>query len=566
MTDTVVRGAQVVDGTGRPGFRADVGITDGLVTEIGDVDTTGARVVEADGLVLAPGFVDVHTHYDAQVLWDGACTPSPLHGVTTVIGGNCGFTLGQAGPEHAGYLVPLLARVEGIPLDALEQGVDWSWRTTAEYFACFEGTLVPNAGFLAGHSAIRRVVMGERAVGENATDDDLDAMERILRQAIGEGALGFSSSNAGTHHDGSGDPVPSRFADEQELFRLSRVVGEVPGTMIEYIPLRPANEMARMAAMSLVSGRPLNWNVLQPSATKKDYYRADLASTTYAEEMGAVVKALMLPCPLDQRINLRTGFMFDALPGWPDVIRLPVPERVAALRDPAVRERLREGAVAAGVRRRELTDWTSHIVCEVTNPANAGLVGRTIGEIAAERGADPFDVLLDLSVSDDLNTVVLPRAIGWDDDTWKDRAELWQDPHILIGASDAGAHLDMISTFSMTTRMLGEAVRERQLVSLEDAVHLLTDRNARFYGLRGRGRVAEGWVADLVLFDPERVGPGTIATRNDLPAGAGRLYSDAEGIEKVLVAGREVVGSNGLTGDTPGTLLRPGRDTEASQS
>jgi N-acyl-D-aspartate/D-glutamate deacylase len=561
MSRYVLSGGTLVDGTGAPARVADVLVDGGRVVGVGDVDTTGARRVDVGGLVVAPGFVDVHTHYDAQVLWEPACTPSPLHGVTTVIAGNCGFTLAQAGPEHAGYLLPLLARVEGIPIETLEAGVDWSWRNTAEYFDRIDG-LVMNAGFLAGHSAIRCAAMGDRAVGETATDDDLAAMESVLREALTAGALGFSSSNAVTHYDGNGDPVPSRAANETELFRLCRVVSEFPGTGLEYIPARAADEMSRMAAMSLIAQRPLNWNILFVSAEKEALYRGDVAAGAYAESVGAVVRALTLPTTFDTRLNLRTGFILDSLPGWAEIIKLPVDERVRVLRDPAVRARMREGAIAAGARRRELADWGAHRVCETFAPEQADLVGRTIGEIAAERGTDPFDTLIDVSIVDDLRTVIMPRPVGESDASWQHRAAVWLDPNTLIGASDAGAHLDMITTFSYATTLLGDAVRGRHLLSLEQAVHLLTDRPARHYGLRDRGRVEEGWLADLVVFDPTRIGPGEVATRFDLPGGAGRLYGEGVGIERVLVGGTDIVTAGKLTGDTPGTLLHAGRDTE----
>jgi N-acyl-D-aspartate/D-glutamate deacylase len=559
--DLVIRGGSVVDGTGSAPRRADIGVVDGRVVDVGEIEDTADRVIDATGMVVAPGFIDVHVHYDAQVLWDPTLAPSTLHGVTTMIGGNCGFTLGQAGPEHADYLVRLLARVEGIPLETLQAAVDWSWRDTAGYFARIEGSVGPNIGFLAGHSAIRRQVMGDRCIGGTATEHDLEQMEAVLRDALGAGALGFSSSNAATHNDGAGDPVPSRFANEVELFRLCAVLADFEGTTLEHIPVRGADEIARMATMSLMAKRPLNWNILQVGAERTDDLRADLAASTHARSVGAVVRALTLPALSEQRLNLLSGFIFDSLPGWESIFKLPIRERMAAFADPTVREQLQRGAELAGARRAELRDWATHVVAETFAPELAGCMGRTTGDIAAERGTTPFDTLLDLSISDGLRTVVMPRPVGDDDASWAIRAETWRSEDVLLGASDAGAHMDMLATFSYATRLLAEAVRRRGLLSLEETIRLLTDWPARHFGLRDRGRLSPGYWADIVVFDPDSIGPGTVTTRQDLPGGASRLYSEADGIEHVIVNGRTLAERGKLTGDLPGTLLRSGRDT-----
>jgi N-acyl-D-aspartate/D-glutamate deacylase len=561
--DLVVKGGTVVDGTGAPGRRADVGVRDGRIVAIGTLDERADRVIDAEGLVVAPGFVDCHVHYDAQVLWDPTLAPSTLHGVTTMIGGNCGFTIGQAGPEHADYLVRLLARVEGIPLETLQAAVDWTWHDTAGYLdRVEEGQVGPNIGFLAGHSTIRRQVMGERAIGATATDDELARMEAVLRASIEAGALGFSSSYAATHNDGAGDPVPSRFANETELFRLCAVLADYEGTTVEHIPVRAADEMARMATMSLLARRPVNWNILQVGAARSTEVRSDLAASEHARRLGAVVRALTLPALSEQRLNLVTGFIFDSLPGWDSIFKLPIPERIAAFSDPATREQLRRGAELAGARREELKDWADHTIAETFAPELAGLVGRKVGEVAAERGTSPFDTLLDIAVADDLRTIFMPRPIGTDDASWKLRAETWRSPDVLLGASDAGAHMDMLATFRFTTELLAEGVRRRQLLTLEEAVRLITDWPARHFGLRQRGRVAEGWFADLTVFDPDTVEPSLVSTRTDLPGGAARLYGEAEGIHHVVVNGRSLVEDGKLSGDLPGTVLRSGRDTE----
>jgi len=565
MLDVRVIGGTVIDGTGAPGRRADIGISDGRVVAVGDVDEQAARTIDADGLVVTPGFVDIHTHYDAQLFWDPAATPSPFHGVTTVIGGNCGFTIAPVETTQADYLMRMLARVEGMPLESLTTGVPWGeWRTFGELLDKLDaiGPAV-NAGFLVGHSAIRRCVMGDET-DRAAKPDEIDAMTQLLDAALASGGLGFSSSKAATHNDAAGHPVPSRAAELEEFLELCRVVARHEGTTVEVIPaIAPFNADAidLMAQMSVAAQRPVNWNVLGVSSARPDAHVHQLAASDYASERGGRVVALTVPGPMRFHITFKTGFILDALPGWAPIMALPPVEKMAALRDPAVRQQLRDGAMsdeAGGLR--TMANWPHILIVETFAPENAGLAGRTFGDVARERGGDVFDVVCEIVLADELRTVMLPRTWSDDDETWKMRAATWQDPRVVLGASDAGAHLDMIDTFNYTTTMLA-ACRDRGLLPIEHAVRLLTDTPARLYGMNGRGRVADGWFADLVLFDPARIGPGPISTRFDLPGGAGRLYGEAEGISEVLVNGTAIVRDGELTGDRPGTLLRSGRDT-----
>jgi N-acyl-D-aspartate/D-glutamate deacylase len=562
VLDVKVAGGSVVDGTGTGRRKADVGIRDGRIVAIGEIDEPAVRTIDASGLVVAPGFVDIHTHYDAQAFWDPALTPSPLHGVTTVVGGNCGFTIAPLAASEADYLMRMLSRVEGMPLESLAAGVPWDWQTFGEYLDRLDGTLAVNAGFLVGHSALRRVAMGDRS-HEPATDDDLAAMCRMLGESLTAGGLGFSSSQAPTHNDGDGEPVPSRAATRDELVALSRVVGDHPGTTLEFIPtVGPFSDehVALMAAMSASAGRSLNWNVLVVGGGS-DTYQSQLAASDRAAEQGGRVLALTVPAVMQLHLNFRSGFLFDALPGWGPTMALPDEEKMRALTDPDVRRQLRESAESDTGLFRAMLRWDRLQIGETFAPENQTLSGRTVADVAAERGADPFDALLDVVVSDDLRTVLMPPARGDDPESWRLRSEAWRDPRVVVGASDAGAHLDMLTTFSYSTSLLA-ANRAHELLPLEEAVHLLTDVQARLYGIRDRGRIAEGWHGDVVVFDENRVGPGPVHTRYDLPAGAGRLYAEAEGIEHVLVNGTEIVAGGALTGDRPGTLLRSGQDTE----
>jgi N-acyl-D-aspartate/D-glutamate deacylase len=565
--DLAIKDGTVVDGTGGAARRADVGIRDGRVVAIGDLDGTATRTIDATDLVVAPGFVDLHTHYDAQLLWDPTASPSPMHGVTTVFGGNCGFALAPGGDAHVDYLSRLMARVEGIPLPALQQGVPWDWKTFGEYLDRVEsGGIAVNAGFLCGHSAVRRVVMGEYAVGNAASDDQLAQMERMLHEALDAGAMGFSTSQAPTHNDGNGDPVPSRAATREELIRLAAAIRSHAGTQLELIIPGCLNgfsddEFDLMSEMSRVADRPLNWNVLGVMSAGNHEHQLD-AGTRAAQRGGRVV-ALTLPQGMRIRLSFLTGFVLDGLPGWRETFALPVEERMRALADPEVRRRLDAQARSpeAGVLA-NLARWERLEIIEGFTERTRALEGRRVDSIAREQGADPFDVLCDIVIADGLRTGLRPDFGGPEpDDVWKMRAEVWRDPRAVVGGSDAGAHLDMMCGASYSTFVVGDAVRAGH-IGLEEAVHLLTEVPARLYGVRDRGRLVEGAHADVVCFDPATVGPAGERTHDDLPGGASRIVADARGMHHVLVGGTEIVRDGAYTGATPGVVLRSGRDTD----
>jgi N-acyl-D-aspartate/D-glutamate deacylase len=564
VVDVVIRGGTVVDGTGAASFVADVSVAHGRVVALdapGSASADGGREIDADGLVVAPGFVDVHTHLDAQVFWDPACTPLPQHGVTTALAGNCGFTIAPLAPENADYLMRMLARVEGIPLEALEAGVPWSWKTTAEYLDAVQlAEPVVNLGFMVGHSALRRAVMGADAVGGVADTRQVEAMQALLREGLAAGGFGFSSSWSRSHWDGDGEPVPSRAASRDELLALCSVLVDFPGTQVEFLPTNENfgdEHLDVMASMSLASGRPLNWNVYIPRGNQPDQCARKLSASDYARERGAQVFALTYPDVIRARMTF-LGAGFDPMPGWAPVMALASSEKLAALQDPEVRARLLAGSQSpeAGNYRDTVADWANMTVAETFAPEHRGYEGRTLGDIGRERGQDPFDALLDIVVGDDLRTGLTPVPPAADDDSWALRVESWTDPRVVLGASDAGAHLDLIATYDWAPRFLALA-RDRAGLPIEDSVRRVTSVQADLYGLAGRGRIEPDAVADIVVFDPERIGPGRVTWRDDLPAGAGRLSSEPTGIEHVLVAGVEVVRGTELTGRRPGRVLRP---------
>ncbi|MFJ7341382.1 amidohydrolase family protein [Streptomyces sp. NPDC101110] len=571
MLDHVIKGVTVVDGTGTPAFTADVGIKDGRIAAIGQVTRRARSVEDASGLVLAPGFVDPHTHYDAQLFWDPYATPSLNHGVTTVVGGNCGFTLAPlhpGRPEDADYTRRMMSRVEGMALVALEQGAPWSWHSFGEYLDALEGRIAVNAGFMVGHCALRRYVMGPGAVGGQPSQEQLAAMVRLLREAMDAGAWGLSTTQSTSHSDGDGQPVASWHAQPAELLALSRAVGECEGTQIEAIVAGCLDqfsdaEIDLFVEMSAVAGRPLNWNVLTIDAAVPERVPRQLLASEQARKAGGRVVALTMPILTPMNMSLGTFCALNLIPGWGPVLGLPVPERIRKLRDPDVRAELlrRADSKEAGVFRR-LANFGRYVIGDTYSEANAGLTGRVVGDIAKERGQEPFACLVEICARDDLRTVLWPMPADNDPASWALRAETWQHEDVLLGGSDAGAHLDRMCGAPYTTRFLGDCLRGRRLVGLEQAVKMLTDDPARLFGLRDRGRIEEGRHADLVLLDPERIDAGPATLVHDLPGDSPRLDSRALGVRAVWVNGVEAIRDDVVTGAVPGRVLRSGRDTE----
>jgi N-acyl-D-aspartate/D-glutamate deacylase len=567
VLDVAIRGGDVVDGTGAERRRADVGIRDGRVVEIGAVTESARADIDASGRIVAPGFVDIHTHIDAQVFWDPALTPSSLHGVTTMLAGNCGFTLAPLDDEAAAYLVPMLSVVEVMPLAALEAGVPADWRTTGEYLDRIDGTLALNAGFSVGHSALRRVVMGDDANRRAGTAAEVERMADLLRDGLAAGGLGFSSSWGVAHVDASGDPVPSRLADLDELRALAAVCADFDGTALEFIPPRVDAfgdvEREVLTALTAAAKQPLNWNIYRVMAQTKAAAHALVAATNGKSQRHAQsgrVVGLTMPIPSRARFSFATGFVLEALPGWHDVMRLPLDERRRALMSLDVRARLAASAATNPVLA-EIADWGNRVIAEVFDESLADVVGRRVDDLAAERDITAFDALLDIVCADDLRTLFTRPETFLSDDDWRATAEVLREGGMIIGGSDAGAHLDFTAYFDYPVYVLEHGVRNSGVLALEDAVAMLTSVPARLAGLRARGELHGGSFADIVVFDEHTVGSGPMQTRFDLPTGAGRLYAEPAGIDCVLVNGRPVVSAGAVTGATPGTLLRSGRDT-----
>jgi len=572
MYDLLIQGGLMVDGTGAPRVTADVAVVDGRIAAIGDLAGSEAtEVIDATGKVVCPGFVDPHTHYDAQLFWDPYATPSCQHGITSVVMGNCGFSIAPLGDDSdAEYLAAMLVRVEGMSPAALAEGVDWNWRSFGDFLGRFEGKLGVNVAGMVGHSALRRMVMKDDAVRREATAGELVQMQRILAQSLEAGGLGFSTSRSFTHSDGDGRPVPSRTAAVDEVVALCGVCAEYPGTTLEWVADGCMNgftddEVDLMTRMSLAARRPVNWNVLTIDAARPDDYRNQLAACDRVAEAGGRAVALTMPILVGMNMHFHSFCALYSLPDWGDVMNMEHAEKVDALGDPETRRFLEERAASpdAGVFSR-LTGWGLYRIGDTFSDANEGLKGRLIGDIARERGQRDFYTLLDIVLADDLRTVLWPGPTDDDPSSWLMRQAAWDHDHVMIGGSDAGAHLDRMAGASYTTQWLADCLRGRQLATLEGAISHMTDVPARFFGIRERGRIAEGWHADLVVLDPATVGAGEFQMRNDLPGDSPRLYADAIGIERVYVNGTCTVVDGTPTGNLPGSVIRSGTDTETT--
>ncbi len=567
MLDYIFRGGSVVDGTGSPARTADVGVKDGRIVAVGAIDDDAEEIVDTTGKILAPGIIDPHCHYDAQLLWDPQATPSNFHGVTTIVNGNCGFGLAPLTPGDGDYLRRMMARVEGMPIAALEQGVEWNWESFPEYLDRLDGAIGVNAAFMAGHCAIRRYVMGDDAVASEATTDQTDQMAALLDQMLKAGALGFSTGRS-SHQDGDGKPVASRWATDDEILALCDVVKANEGTTLEVIvegclDTFSDDEITFLTDMSLRGGRPVNWNVLSVDSADPERTWHQIGASERAAERGGRIIALTMPILVPMNMNFHSFCALNMLPGWGDVLAGPAEDRMPRLRDAEVRRQMASAAAdnTTGALRR-LIDFPNYVIGDTYSAENEGLTGKRVHEIATERGADPFDTLIDIVLADDLQTVVWPSATDNDPASWELRAEIWDSEHVMIGGSDAGAHLDRMCGAPYPTKWIGDCLRGRELTSMERAIQMMTTEPAGLFGITDRGQVAAGHHADLWVFDPETVDATMVRLVDDLPGASSRLMCDAVGVELVMVNGVPIVRDGETTGAVPGTVLRSGIDTE----
>jgi N-acyl-D-aspartate/D-glutamate deacylase len=445
--------------------------------------------------------------------------------------------------------------------------VPWTWSTFGEYLGALEGNLGVNAGFLVGHCALRRKVMGDERGEEVATDEEISAMRTLLAESLAAGGLGFSSSQSRTHSDGDGRPISSRHADRREMLAFCEEVAAHEGTTLEYITngcldAFSDEEVDLMTTMSVTAQRPLNWNVLTVDARSADRIAHQLAASSKAAEAGGRIVALTMPTLVPMNMSFRNHCALFLIPGWGDVMGLPLEERMTRLADPDVRNSLDQLARSkeAGVFR-GLSRWGTYTIGDTYAEVNEGCAFRTVEDIANERGTAAFDTLLDIVLADDLRTVLWPNTDDGDESSWTMRAEIWSDPRAMVGGSDAGAHLDRMCGSNYPTAFLHDCLHGRKLVPVEKAIQMMTEQPAQLFGLRERGVLAEGYAADVVVFDPETVGSEPARLVHDLPGDTPRLFAGSFGVLRVLVNGVETVRDGAPTGAVPGSLLRSGRDT-----
>ena len=527
---TLLRGALVVDGSGAPAERLDVAIAGESIAEIGEPGTVrGDEIVELDGLVLAPGFIDPHTHFDAQVLWDRDLTPSCWHGVTTVIMGNCGFGVAPTRPAHHDTIVRTLEHVEGMSADALRAGITWTFETFGEYLDHLRAAPPRlNVAVMVGHTPLRLYVMGDAAMEREATDDELRTMEAIVEDAVRAGAIGFATSRSANHQGAFGRPVPSRFASLEEVTRLARAANRNGRRVVQLAvgpDLRAPEELAALAA---AAGGPVTWTALLADRGQRGSSLARLAATRQASrELWAQIACR----PIVMQITFAEPSAFGMCPAFAEVLALNEADRARRYRDDSWRARAR----------RELDERWGHRYGDTTvaeSERHTELCdGRSVAQLAAERGVHPLDLMLDLALEEHLATRF--RVVLVNDDV-DEIADLLHADGALLALSDAGAHASQLCDACYTTDLLGQWVRERRSISLERAIWHLSGHPASVFGFADRGRIAVGRRADLVAFDPATVAPGELVRVTDLPGGADRLVAPSRGIEHVWVNGTAI--------------------------
>ena len=507
--------------------------------------------------MLTPGFVDIHTHYDAQLFFEPTASPSSWHGVTTVVTGNCGFTFAPAGPEDLSWLLRMLAKVEGMSVDSLAEGVDFAGGSFGDFLGALEGRVAVNMAAYVGHAAVRRSVMGDAASQRRANQEEIAAMQALVRQAMADGAFGFSTSQLDVHADHDGRPVPPNLAGPDELVALASVLAEFDEGVVQFAPRTASDgyspeDQATMLAMARASGnKAVNLSILmgRPESTRPWRFNLDFLEAAAAEGLRLYPMASVNPKGI--HFTFTDTFVFDEMPAWRAMMGLSPQPRKARLRDPAARARLRE-EWADPTGRALVYSWDATKVAAVDDPAHTGYVGRSIAESAATAGADPLDFLLDLALDEDLRTVfVFDRPEQLTDVL----ALLLRHPLSMAGSSDGGAHLTSFCGADYPTRLLTECV-ERGDLNFEAAVAKLTLNPAMAHGLWDRGVIRPGAVADLVLLDRSRLAVGPIRFAQDLPAGATRLLWDQEGYVATIVAGEVIVDDGKPTGALPGSVLR----------
>jgi N-acyl-D-amino-acid deacylase len=554
--DLLVKNGLIVDGSGMPAFRGDVGVKDGKITEIGKLSSPAEKTVDADGRAVAPGFIDNHCHYDAQVTWDPLCTFSPEHGATTVIFGNCSLSLAPVRKGTEERLAEFLSYVEAIPMSVLKT-VDFDWETIPQYMEHLDKRLGINVGNLIGHTAVRHYVLRDECQKSGATDDQIKQMQDVVRQGMEAGALGLSVSREKGHFDPQGVPIPALWADEKEIFALADVLRDMGTGTIQagggqYVELKDG----MMRRLAEASGRTVVYNSLSQTMRRPDEWKQHMARVDETAAMGIRAYPMCSPNRVTQDFTMKNSQVFRGLPTWHPILLMSDADKLRLYADPEVRAKLHEEAVvnkpdsAVGISK---TWWNYIWVNEPALKKNEWMQFKNIGEIAEAQGKRVVDAFLDLVVEEKLETRFLQAENNIDDEALK---QILTYPNAVIGLGDGGAHVQFHGGYGYLTKLLGEWVREKQAMTLEQAVRRLTFDSASTFGLYNRGLLRPGMAADITIFDPATVNCGKETVVHDFPAGGWRIKETAEGIFATAVNGQMLYEDGKHTGNLPGRVLR----------
>ncbi len=555
--DLLIKNGTIVDGTGAPRYRGDVAVAGGIIAELGKVSGGAKRTLDASDLIVAPGFVDPHTHYDAQICWDPLITCSSWHGITSLVMGNCGVGIAPCKPEVREIAAWDLVNVEAIPFDVLSKGIRWEWVSFPEYMnaAGRRGSGI-NLGFLAPLTPFRHFVMGEDSMDRAATAEETAKIKALLREAVAAGAFGFTTTTVPQHIGYKGRPLACRMASRDELRAYANVLkelgrGAIELALTESVSILSEGERELLDMLLSESGRPVTWLALLNRDDKPEACQETLREVEPLIKRGGIPQVTCRP--LMVQIDLRSPFIFANMPSWSGVFNQPPEAQMRLYRESgfrnAFREELKTPRIFSG-------NWSRLEVKEVSNPRLKPLEGRTVDEIARERGADGLDTFLDLALEDELK---LQYSMALFNGNEERIPELITDPRTMIGLSDGGAHVDMLCDAGYCTYLLGTWVRDKGAMKLEHAIKRITSEPADFFGIAGRGRLGAGRPADIVLFDYATVGSDKRPEmRNDLPGGGRRLVVQARGIQYTIVNGQVLYEEGRHTGAMPGQVLRSG--------
>ena len=557
MYDLLLRGGRIYDGSGMPSYNGDIGIADGKIADMGRLNGSAKRTLNVDGLAVSPGFIDPHTHLDAQLFWDPLGTSSCFHGVTSVVVGNCGLSLAPAKVENREAVIKSFVRVEAISRRVLEEGIQWRWTSTAEYLNALGSSLGINAAALVGHIAVRHYVMGEDAVERQATPEEITQMKQLVRQGMEAGAVGFSTNQNPRHIREDKKPVASRLASDEELGSLLDVLAEMNAGVVQLSGggADSRGRIAYAAQMARRTGRPVLWQSISHSWSRPHHWRELLANTERVfKEEGLPIYAMTQAKPFQNRYTLRDAQCFDEFPTWKTALFSPLEARKQMFANVDCRKKLRAEAIEDQSPSVFPRRWDVIFVDHVNLEKNKALQRKSVQEVAKAQGKDGLDCFLDLSLEEDLkarfvhiNTQGDPGAV----------CEILKHPSVMIGQSDAGAHMGYDARFGYSTAFLGRWVRDHAIMSLEDAVNKLTFRVASIFGFGDRGLLRPGLAGDVAVFDPATINTLEPEYVQDLPGNETRMIQKAAGVPHTIVNGEVVIENGAPTGALPGKVLRP---------